>query len=349
MSKTYRASLIGVGKPARIGDEKDGCKIGYIHAEMLTHSPRIKLVSGVDLKQENLTVWQEKYGIGRGFLSLEQMLEEDRPDVVGIATYVGSHYPIIEKVARAGVSGILCEKPFLNSPTEWGKLRPLIAETGVNIVVNHMRRHQPLFQEIRRRLSAGAIGRPELMNAGVAGWDLSEWGAHWLDLFRFFNNDAPLSWAFGQTRTRALRSFGHCMEEHACGYFAFANGCRGLVDGGQALGSATMNIQGSDGMIRVHNEGKAEIITAQGSELLETDSYGTAVWLAPWHGLLDWMEGAKEPDLGATNQLLTSELNFGLYLSALHGDRVDFPIVGELTELTEWPVDAIARKNAHVA
>ncbi len=342
MNKISRASLIGVGKPARVGDEKDGCKIGYIHAEMLAQSPRIQLVSGVDLQQENLTIWQEKFGIERGFLSLEQMLAEDLPDVVGIATYVGSHYPIIEKVARAGVRGILCEKPFLNSPAEWAKLRSLIAETGVKIVVNHMRRHQPLFQEIRRRLLAGGIGQPELMSAGVAGWDLSEWGAHWLDLFRFFNDDATLSWAFGQTRTRALHSFGHCMEDHACGYFAFSNGCRGLVDGGQALGSATMVIQGSEGVIRVHNEGKAEIFTARGSELLETDSYGPAVWLAPWHGLLDWMEGGGEPDLGATNQLLTSELNLGLYLSALHGDRVDFPI---RSELAEWPVDTIARKN----
>jgi hypothetical protein len=54
------------------------------------------------------------------------------------------------------------------------------------------------------------------------------------------------------------------------------------------------------------------------------------------------MEGGEEPDLGATNQLLTSELNHGLYLSALNGDRVDFPI---RSELAEWPVDTIARKN----
>jgi hypothetical protein len=54
------------------------------------------------------------------------------------------------------------------------------------------------------------------------------------------------------------------------------------------------------------------------------------------------MEGGPEPDLGASNQLLTSELNLALYVSALTGDRVDFPLA---SDLDVWPVDAIARKN----
>jgi len=55
--------------------------------------------------------------------------------------------------------------------------------------------------------------------------------------------------------------------------------------------------------------------------------------------LLDWIEGADEPDLGATNQLLTSELNHAAYVSALRGDRVDLPLV---CNLDRWPVDLLA-------
>jgi predicted dehydrogenase len=261
---------------------------------------------------------------------------------VALATYVGMHYPMIEAAARAGVKGVFCEKPFLNSPAEIRKLRALIQETGVKIVVNHMRRYQPIFIHAKALIDAGRIGKPELMSAGIAGWDLSEWGAHWLDIFRFLNSDCPVQWAFGQTRTRDLRSFGHQMEEHGMGYFHFENGCKALLDGGSAIGSYCMQINGSEGTIRLVSEGNGILQTKDGFEEFTLPSYGPDVWLGVWNALFDWMEGGPEPDLGASNQLLTSELNLALYISALTGDRVDFPLT---SDLDVWPVDAIVRKN----
>lgn len=342
----YRVALVGVGKATKAGDSKDGCKIGYQHALNLAAFDRATLVAGVDINEENLRAWQLQFNVEVGFTDYAKLLTELRPEVVCIATYVGTHFPLMEQAARSGVRGILCEKPFLNSPAELAKLRDLIAETGVKIVVNHMRRYQPLFIKIKSLLAAGRIGRLELMSAGVAGWDLSEWGAHWLDAFRFFNQDTPVEWVMGQTRTRTLRSFGHCMEEHAIAYFHFTNGCKAIVDGGSQIGEAAMVIQGSQGMVRVVHEGKAEIFTNDGLETIECDSYGNDVWLGPWNALLDWMEGSQEPDLGATNQLLTSELNLAAYISALSGDRVDLPLQ---SDVSVWPVDAIAatQTNSH--
>lgn len=337
-----KVALIGVGQAAKSADSKDGCKIGYQHAKNLADYDRAKMVAGVDIHEENLRAWQSAFGIENGFLDYEKMLEEVRPDIVCIATYVGLHYPMIEQAARAGVPAILCEKPFLNSPAEIVRLRKLIEETGIKIVVNHMRRYQPIFGEIRKKFSEESIGALELMSAGINGWDLSEWGAHWLDVFRFLNHDAPVEWVFGQTRTRTLRAFGHAMEEHAVAYFQFANGCKAIVDGGSQIGGAIMAIQGSKGLIRIVNEGSAEIFTASGREVLNCSSYGPELWLGPWNALIDWMEGGAEPELGATNQLLTSELNLAAYVSALAGDRVDLPLD---SDLAVWPVDAIADKG----
>ena len=337
----YRIALVGVGK-AQKDTPKDGCKIGYIHAEMLAKQTRGNLAAGVDISDENLRVWSEKFGISKGYTDYAEMLRDLKPDVVALATYVGLHYPMIESAARAGVKGIFCEKPFLNSPAEIGKLRALIEETGVKIVVNHMRRYQPIFIHAKALIDAGRIGKPEMMSAGVAGWDLSEWGAHWLDIFRFLNSDCPVKWAFGQTRTRDLRAFGHQMEEHGMGYFRFENECNAILDGGNAIGSYCMQIQGSEGTIRLLNEGKGILQTKDGFEEFTLPSYGSDVWLGVWNALFDWMEGGPEPDLGASNQLLTSELNLALYVSALTGDRVDFPLT---SDLDVWPVDAIVRKN----
>ena len=342
MKDPYTIALVGVGRASK-PDGKDGNKIGYQHAINLADQTRGRLVAGVDINAENLTAWQEKFGIAGGYLDYGKMLGELKPDVVCIATFVGTHYPLIEQAARAGVRGIVCEKPFLNSPAELAKLRALIAETGVKIVVNHMRRYQPLFQLVKKLIADGRIGAPELMSTGIDGWDLSEWGAHWLDIFRFFNNDIPVQWVLGQTRTREARSFGHAMEEHALAYFQFENGCKGLVDGGHRIGDCCMSISGSEGTIRIPHESQAVLFSRAGCEEFTTEAYGPTVWLGPWHALFDWMEGGAEPSLGTTNQLLTSELNLAAYLSALTGDQMDLPLA---SDFAVWPVDAIAAKNA---
>jgi predicted dehydrogenase len=337
MSQPYKIALVGVGKAAK-PDNKEGNKIGYQHAINLAQFERGSLVAGVDISEENLKAWQKEFGIAGGYLDYAEMLRDLKPDIVCIATYVGTHYQLIEQAARAGVKGIVCEKPFLNSPAEIKKLRALVAETGVKIVVNHMRRHQPLFQLVKKLIADGRIGQPEIMSVGIADWDLSEWGAHWLDIFRFFNADSPVKWVLGQTRTRGQRAFGHAMEEHAVAYFQFENGCKAIVDGGTGL---AMSISGSEGSIRIVNEGHAILLNLSGSEEFKTDAYGLDMWLGPWNALADWLEGGDEPDLGATNQLLTSELNLAAYLSALEGDQVDLPLD---SGLDVWPVDAIAAK-----
>ena len=341
MKSKYQIALVGVGKAEKSGG-MDGCKIGYQHAINLANDDRAQLVCGVDIHAANLAAWQKHFAIPQGYLDYETMLQELQPDAVCISTYVGSHYPLIEKAARAGVRGILCEKPFLNSPVELNKLRALIAETGVRIVVNHMRRYQPVFVKAREWIEAGRIGQVELMSAGINSWDLSEWGAHWLDMYRYLNQDVPVEWVFGQTRTRQKHSFGHFMEEHGVAYFQFANGCNGLLDGGKKIGAATMTVTGSEGSLRIVNEEKIILQTAKGGEEFQAESYGREVWLGPWNALFDWMEGGAEPELGATNQLLTSELNLAAYVSAILGDRVDLPL---RSTIDCWPVDCLAARS----
>lgn len=338
--KTYTTAVVGVGKLTR-GSGLDGAKIGYQHAINLAGFPRVRLAAGIDLSPENLAAWQEKFGIDGGYLDFDEALRDLQPDTLCIATYVGLHYPMIEKAARAGVRGILCEKPFLNSPAEILRLRALIRETGVKIVVNHMRRYQPMFLRIRDLIRSGRIGQPELFVAGIDNWDLAEWGAHWLDIFRFLNEDRPVQWVFGQTRPGQRHAFGHHLEDHAIAYFHFENGCRAILDAGSRIGDCTMALHGSEGTIRLKDEGHALIIDKNGAEALETSSYGPEVWLGPWNALLDWMEGGPEPDLGATNQMLTSELNFAAYISALRGDRIDLPLV---SSLDRWPVDELVER-----
>lgn len=344
----FTAAVIGVGRAGNTADRAGGFKIGYVHAGRHRAHPDVDLVAGADVNEENLAAWRAEFEVPYGFTDHRTMLAELRPDVVSICTYVGLHARMIEDCARAGVRGILCEKPFLAAPADLEVVRRAAAETGVKIVVAHIRRYHPVFRRMHELVQEGAIGRPLLFSAGIPGWDLSEWGTHWLDMFRYFNGDTAVEWVLGQARVRDGRAFGHATEEHASAYFGFANGCKGLVDGGGDLVRPyTMILTGEDGELRLFDDYTLRIVDASGAREETYPADGAAwddMWRATLDGLLGWVDGGEEPIVGLTNALQTSELNLGAYLSAVERDRVDLPLTD--LSLAEWPLEALARTPA---
>ena len=337
----YQAAVIGVGKPGS-ASKTGGYAIGYTHAKMYRRNPRVELIAAADINGENLAAFGKEFDVDRTFASHQEMLREIRPDIVSIATYVNLHASMIEDAARAGVKVIFCEKPFLASIPQCRRIEALARETGVKIGVAFVRRYRPAFVRAREILTGGSIGKPVMCLAGVEGWDLSEWGSHWFDMFRFLNDDAPMRWVFGQARVRDARGFGHAMEEHAIAHFEFENGCRGLLDGGRGTAvGGDMMLVGSEGMVRVSGESKLTIVGANG-EASETfaDDFA-ACWDAALVELLDWLEGGVEAAIGLTRTLPSAELNLAAYLSAVRGDRVDFPLEDDCDE---WPVERLAAR-----
>ena len=142
----YRAAVIGVGKAGGGGPKGGGHAIGYTHAEMFQSDARVELVAGADINTDNLTAFQAKFAVPGGFDSYRAMLADVKPDLVSIGTYVGLHAEMIEVAARAGVRGILCEKPFVASVPQLRRIERIVRETGVKLIVAHMRRYRPAFE-----------------------------------------------------------------------------------------------------------------------------------------------------------------------------------------------------------
>ena len=157
MNTQYSAAVIGVGKAGGGGPKGGGHAIGYTHAQMFQSDPRIQLIAGADINADNLKAFADKFSVPRGFASYRDMLREIKPDLVSIGTYVGLHCEMIEAAATAGVKGIVCEKPFVSSVPQL-RLQKLIAETGVKLVVAHVRRYRPAFERARELFNNGSIG-----------------------------------------------------------------------------------------------------------------------------------------------------------------------------------------------
>jgi predicted dehydrogenase len=343
-----RAAVIGVGSGEHSSAKGGSHQVGYLHTKLYKSTPAISTLAGADIRPENLSIWQERFDCDLGFADYRVMLDEYRPDLVSICTYVGTHAEMIAACAQAGVRAIICEKPFLATPREIVSVTEQVKVCDLKLVVPHFRRYHPAFLRMRELVSAGAIGRPLLICAGIPGWDLSEWGSHWLDMFRFLNDDARAEWVFGQARVRDARGYGHAMEEQAIAYFGLSNGCKGMLDGGGDLAQPfRMVVSGSDGELRLSGEYLLEIIDSEGSreerypddasELLPT-------WQLMLDDLLDWMNGGSEPHVGFANAVAATELSLGAYVSALSRDRADLPL-GDVP-VDEWPLEILARESS---
>lgn len=345
----YTAAVIGVGAAERNDAKGGGHQIGYRHAETYARSPHTKLIAAADIRAENLEVFARKFEVAHRFADHRQMLKQVRPQIVSICTYVTLHRQMIEDCARAGVRGIFCEKPFLATPAEIESVEKIAAHTGVKIIVAHFRRYLPAFIRLRELYAGGAVGQPMLCSAGLAGWDLSEWGSHWLDMFRHVHDDRAVEWVFGQARVRDLRGYGHAMEDHAAAYFQFAGGGKAMLDGGCAMnGPWTMTLAGTEGCLRLRDENTVVIDEPRGRKI-EDFSHANdpaAAWNHSVAELIRWIEGGPPPLIGLPNALRSAELNLACYVSAIRGDRVDLPLrAADLHDIDRWPVELLAQRN----
>jgi predicted dehydrogenase len=144
-------------------------------------------------------------GLGTVYGSLDELLEDDRVEVVHLTTPNYLHHPQVRQVLAAG-KHVVCEKPLAITAAESRELVDLAEGAGVVHCTNFMARFYPLAQHARALVQDGALG--EIWN--VHGSYLQDWllrpsdwnwrleperggelravgdiGSHWLDLAQF--------------------------------------------------------------------------------------------------------------------------------------------------------------------
>lgn len=347
--RKLRTGVVGVGQAGnKEGSPTGGAfRIGHAHARAYGASSRFELVAGADINADNLAYFQETFDV-QGYPSLQAMLDAANPDVVSICTYVGLHMSMIEDCAASGVKGVVCEKPFVTSPAELNQLRKIVRNSGIKVIVPHRRRYLPAFARACEIYASGEIGAKVCVTAAIGdGWDLSEWGSHWLDMFRFFHGDTMPEWVMGQARVRGRRGFGHAMEDHAVAVMQFPGGGRAVLDVGPSYlpEGANMVLTGTEGMIIVRNERELRIFGAQGERREDYSAQHdyVGIWSTMFDTLADWISGGPAPALAFDHVAGTAELNLACYLSMVEGDRIEFPLT---SNYDEWPVEELARRKA---
>ena len=189
--RPWRIALAGLGAAAR-----------EIHLPAYERVPGLTIIGGFDPAARSGDFPFPT------FSSLEQMLNEARPDILAVATPPLQHFQAVREGLRAGCH-IFCEKPFMPTIDEAVASCLLARKAGRRIVVNNQYRFMNIHREAHSR-----IGTPEFgdllfvrieqaffvtaqTEAGWRGHDLQrtckEFGIHALDLCRFFFGEDPIA------------------------------------------------------------------------------------------------------------------------------------------------------------
>jgi len=155
-------------------------QVAYAHAASWLKNPHAKIVSVTSRRRESAQKLVDKLDLdctaGDDF---DAVLADDRVDVVNISGPNHVHTPQGIAAAEAG-KHLLMEKPMCVSQEENRALRDAVDRAGVKSVVSFVLRWNPLFDNLKALLAAGAVG--ELFYIEVDYWHgLAEWwpGFEW--------------------------------------------------------------------------------------------------------------------------------------------------------------------------
>lgn len=227
----YRAALIGC---SRMGAFIDNEVIGnpahplpYSHAAGYEAVARTELIACADLRPDVMEQVGVRYNIPkeRQYLDYKEMIRQEKPDILSIATQPEGRAEIVVFAAEHGVKAIYCEKAMAASLAEADAIVEAVEKHGVVFNLSTQRRWAPGYEIIRRFVESGELGPLKALTSFSTG-TLFNTGSHCFDLLLYLNGDAPVEWVQASLTTSDDYFQGDLLTQDPVGHgiIQFANG-----------------------------------------------------------------------------------------------------------------------------
>ena len=157
-----------------------GCgDYGQVHARVYTNDPRTKLEALWSPNEERRAANARRFGC-RAVSDWREIAEDAGLDCVSVATPDYAHAEYAIAALRAG-KHVLLEKPMAMTVKDCASIIAARDAGGGKLMINYHNRWYPAFQEARRAIHAGEIGRPVSANfvlSDTISWVLRsmKWG-----------------------------------------------------------------------------------------------------------------------------------------------------------------------------
>jgi len=213
----YKTAIIGCG---RIGIEEkiyDKKVQPGSHAGSFTRNEKTDLVALCDPDRARLLIAKKAYPAVKLYTSVQKMVEENRLDIISIASPTKYHYQNVLEAAKGKPKVILCEKPIAYSLTEAREIIEVCKKNNIRLFINHQRRFDPLLQNWSKKVKAGYLG--EILQGSAYYYNgLFNSGTHLIDLLRMYLGDPKWVWGIYNKKTSWVKN-----DQDIDGLIAFDN------------------------------------------------------------------------------------------------------------------------------
>lgn len=342
-------ALIGCGRIA----------VNHIKAAVNNHLDIVAVCDPIPEAMESLLA---KHGLEkdtsiRRYADYKEMIEEEHPTLVGIATESGLHAEIALYCIDHGVN-LIIEKPMAMSMADAEEIIRRSEEKGVKVSACHQNRFNVAVQETRKALEAGRFGKLSHGSIHVR-WNRNQdyytqapWRGTWaqdggclmnqcihgIDLLRWMMGD-EVDEVYGVTR----QQFHHYLECEDVGMAVvkFKNGAIGTIEGTTNVypknleetlylfgETGTVKIGGtSTNNIDVWNFADEDEADAKNRGLQEATSnvYGNG-HTSLYADMIDAIEHDRKPYVDAVAGRNALEMILAIYQSSATGKPVKLPL-----------------------
>ena len=321
MSTPYRVAIIASGRIARE------------HGRGWQACDQTEIVAIADAHPEALESFGTDFNVANRYLDYREMLDKERPDIISICSWDPMHAEMTIAAAARRPKAILCEKPMAISLGEADAMMVSCQRNGVKLAIGHQRRFYSCWNEARRLVQSGAIGKPErIWSAVTAG--MMNTGTHCIDFQLYVLGDPTAEWVMGSVERHTDHFiFGHRVEDRCVGIIGYPGGVEGVIDNEMNKRyQVGATVYGTDGMIEV-NDNTLRYLTATSNGWQtftptegEQQGYGCA-HIDQAYAIVDWIEGRTENYRGsAQHGRAALEIMLAVYESARCHERVSLPL-----------------------
>lgn len=142
---TLRTAVIGVGS------------MGRNHARVYWEMAEVELAGVADANPAAADATAKRYAT-HAYTDFRQMLDEEKPDAVTIATPTVYHLETALEVIGRGMH-LLVEKPIAFTVEEGQRIIQAAQQAGVKLMVGHIERFNPAVIALKAHIAKGELGR----------------------------------------------------------------------------------------------------------------------------------------------------------------------------------------------
>jgi predicted dehydrogenase len=339
--KTYRAALIGCSRMgAFIDNEVPESKGAYSHAAGYEACARTEMIACSDLREDVMEQTGRRYGVPKEkqYLSYEEMILTEQPDIVSVATQPEQRAKIVIFAVEHGVRAIYAEKALAASLDQADAMMKAVERNGAVLNMGTNRRWDPGYDTMKGVVDSGRIGKLKTLILHQTG-PLFNSAAHGLDLLQRLNSDCPVSWVQAHLAAGDEIIDGDILREDpaGAGILQFDNGVTAYaLNSGRGL---EVEAVCDHGVVTALSNGEEWHIRERGGE----DHRGRSVWVQGEfpdfepssstqrliEDLVHALDTGEPTQGGARLARANMELIFAFVESHVRGGaRVELPLVG---------------------